>query len=331
MEGFIMKGKKKRFYFQLVSFVMTLILCISSTCSVFAKNSLEHWSDKYIKTLAEKNVYKSVMDSYDAKHSVTYEEFIEMSAKLFHYDKLPQIQSQIITLQRWFSENITDIAFEKTNQTLTRQDAVVILAKMLKYDLSDNEKSKFKDDSQIADYARSSVNILTKKGHLNGYLDGTLKPENPISFGEASSILCSVAGSVYTEGKHDLNNQTIQGNLSIVSPDVELKNAVVEGDLYISEGVGTGEVTLNNVIVKGETIVSGGGINSILFIDTQLGTLRVEVPDNVPVRVVASGNTNINMTEVRSESKLQTNNLNGDGFEGIVVAIPENAKVSLKI
>ncbi len=325
-----MESTKKQLYFRLLSFFMALILCISSTSSVFAKDSLENWSDKYMKTLAEQNIYESIMDSYDAKRTITYVEFIEMAAKLFHYDKLSQIQSQTVTLQNWFAENITDIAVKKADQTLTRQDAVVMLAKMLKYDLKDSEKSKFKDDSQIADYARSSVNALTKKGHLNGYLDGTLKPQNPISFGEVASLLCSVAGSVYSEGTHDFNNQTIQGNLSIVSPGVVLKNAVIEGDLYISEGVGTGEVTLNHVVVKGETIVSGGGINSILFIDTQLGTLRVEVPDNVPVRVVASGNTNINMTEVRSGSKLQTDNLSGDGFQGIVVAIPDNSRVSLE-
>ncbi len=328
-----MKGSKihKRIHSRLLSLFMALILCISSNYFVFAENLFENWSDKYIKTLAEQNIYENIVASYDAKRTITYTEFIEMAAKLFHYDKLSQIQSQTITLQNWFTENITDIATGKSNQTLTRQDAVVMLAKMLKYDLNHSEKSKFKDDDQISEYARSSVNVLAEKGHLKGYLDGTLKPENPISFGEAASLLCSVSGSVYsTEGVYDLNNQTIQGNISIVSPNVVLENAVVEGDLYISEGVGTGEVTLNNVVVKGETVVSGGGINSILFIDTQLGTLRVEVPDNVPVRVMASGSTNINMTEVRSESKLQTNSLTGDGFQGIVVAIPDNAKVSLE-
>ena len=117
MGGFIMESTKKQLYFRLLSFFMALILCISSTSSVFAKDSLENWSDKYMKTLAEQNIYESIMDSYDAKRTITYVEFIEMAAKLFHYDKLSQIQSQTVTLQNWFAENITDIAVKKADQT----------------------------------------------------------------------------------------------------------------------------------------------------------------------------------------------------------------------
>ena len=127
MGGFIMKGSKihKRIHSRLLSLFMALILCISSNYFVFAENLFENWSDKYIKTLAEQNIYENIVASYDAKRTITYTEFIEMAAKLFHYDKLSQIQSQTITLQNWFTENITDIATGKSNQTLTDRKSVV--------------------------------------------------------------------------------------------------------------------------------------------------------------------------------------------------------------
>ena len=314
----------KKTYFRLLSFFMTLILCFSSALTAFAEESAQLSTE--ILTEQDENVV-----NYDTKSPITYAEFVKMASKLFHYDKQPKVQSGKITLQAWFAENISTLATEKPDETLTRQDAAVMIAKILKCNLTDDEKTKFKDDAQIEDYAKGCVNALTAKGYLNGYADETFRPQNPITFGEATNLLTTVSGTVYEKaGTYDWNGQTIKGNLSIVSPGIELKNAVVEGDLYISEGVGTGEVTLDHVTVKGQTIVSGGGMNSILFVDTQLGSLRVEVPDNTPVRVVASGSTNINMTEVRSETKLQTDTLTGDGFEGIVIAIPSIARVSLE-
>ena len=311
---------------QLLSFVMSFLLLVSSfTLDVSAENLQ---SGQHAKTSIENEAFENSVYSYNSEHAITYDEFIEMSAKLFHYDKVAQTQK--ITLKNWFAKNITDIGTEKTsNQLITRQDAAVILAKMLKYNGS-SEDLGFTDKEQISDYAKESINILTKKGYLTGYPDGTFKPNNSLSKEEAEKFLQKASGEIYSEeGIYDLKNKTIKSNLSVVAPGIIIKNAIVEGDLYISEAVGTGNVNLENVTVKGETIVSGGGMNSVVFINTKLGTLRVETPDDVPVRIVASGDTNINMTQMHSEGKLQTDGLTGDGFKGIVIEVPSDARVSL--
>lgn len=275
------KDSKEKMYSAPVIFYVIFLIISSFTLNVSAENL---WSDQYIKTLIENGVFEDSDYSYDSKSTVTYDEFIEMAAKLFHYDKAAQMQE--ITSKNWFTKNITDIGQEKeSGKLLTRQDAVVMLAKMLKYSGS-SKSSKFTDDEQISDYARESINVFTEKGYVNGYLDGTFRPNNSLSQGEAAKLLCMASGTVYSKkGVYDLKDRVIRGTLSVVSPDITIKNAVIEGDLYISEGVGTGEVKLENVTVKGETIVSGGGMNSVVFVDTKLGTLRVETPDNVPVRI----------------------------------------------
>lgn len=147
---------QKKKCIQLLSFFLSFLLFSSSfTFNVSAENL---WSDQYIKTLIENGVFDNSEYSYDSKRTVTYDEFIEMAAKLFHYDKAAQTQE--ITSKSWFTKNITDIGQEKdVDKLLTRQDAVVMLTKMLKYSGS-SKTSKFIDDEQISDYARGSINAL---------------------------------------------------------------------------------------------------------------------------------------------------------------------------
>src|SRR5690606_27264528 len=86
--------------------------------------------------------------------------------------------------------------------------------------------------------------------------------------------------------------ETVQGNVTISSPDVTLRNTVIEGDLILGEGIGEGEVYLHGVTVKGQTIVNGGGTESIYFTDSVLATVIVN-KNTGAVRIVAKGSTQV--------------------------------------
>lgn len=51
----------------------------------------------------------------------------------------------------------------------------------------------------------------------------------------------------------------VPGNATISSSGGTLSNTTINGDLYITAGVGTGFVNLENVRVIGDVIISGGG------------------------------------------------------------------------
>lgn len=53
--------------------------------------------------------------------------------------------------------------------------------------------------------------------------------------------------------------ETIASDVTVAADGVILQNLVIQGDLTISEAVGDGTVTLNNVTVAGDTFVRGGG------------------------------------------------------------------------
>ena len=55
----------------------------------------------------------------------------------------------------------------------------------------------------------------------------------------------------------------VDGNLIVCSSDVILKNMLITGNLYLTEGIGKGCVTLDNVQIKGTVHVNGCGQNSL--------------------------------------------------------------------
>lgn len=119
----------------------------------------------------------------------------------------------------------------------------------------------------------------------------------------------------------EAGNQTIQGNLVVKSPDVTLRNLVIEGDLIIDESVGDGDVHLNGVEVRGTTKVNGGGAESIHFKDSVLVTVIVNKNDG-KIRIVAEGKTTVADLQLESYVKVEESGLTGDapGFTNVTLS-----------
>lgn len=124
--------------------------------------------------------------------------------------------------------------------------------------------------------------------------------------------------------------QTISGDVSIASKDVILKNTIVTGNLVIAEEVGDGDVTLDNVQVRGVTTVSGGGRNSIHLNNTVLVSVIVNRTTGV-VRIVVEGDTTVQQVTLQSNSILEESGATGTGFSNVTVSnsMPSNSSVSL--
>jgi len=107
-------------------------------------------------------------------------------------------------------------------------------------------------------------------------------------------------------------------------PGVTLKDVTVTGDLIIGDGVGTGDVTLDNVKVLGRTVIRGGGNNSIHVINGSVltGTVIVDNVNN-EVRIVTDSGTSVQKIEAGSSIVL-------DGKFANVVVMGEEAKVTVK-
>ena len=79
-------------------------------------------------------------------------------------------------------------------------------------------------------------------------------------------------------------------------------------------------------IIEGNTIIKGGGENSVYFNDVEVeGELEVVKTDG-KIRIVASGTTSIKITKLESGAILVEKELTGGGFERIT--IPEGTNAS---
>ncbi len=114
---------------------------------------------------------------------------------------------------------------------------------------------------------------------------------------------------------------TINGDVTINSRDVTLKNVKITGNLILGEGIGEGDVTLEGVTVEGKTEVKGGGEHSVHFKDSVLMTVIVN-KNNGKVRIVAEGSTKVVDLQLESFATLEEAGLTGDapGFTNVTFA-----------
>nr|WP_198044826.1 S-layer homology domain-containing protein [Lysinibacillus timonensis] len=114
--------------------------------------------------------------------------------------------------------------------------------------------------------------------------------------------------------------QTIEGDLTISSPDVTLRNVTVTGKLVLGEEIGEGDVHLDGVTVQGETVVNGGGQNSVYFNDSVLATVIVN-KNNGAVRIVAQGSTQVYEVQLETPTIVVEDSLDqgSSGFDDIIL------------
>ena len=178
----------------------------------------------------------------------------------------------------------------------------------------------FTDKSRISSYATSYVAEAVSQGYINGYTDGTFKPQGNLKRGEIAKILYFYLGSSLGESGKQYTSADFNGDTKnvTISAACTLSDATVNGNLYITEDVLSGNVNLNNVTVKGDIIVGGGnvtldGVNAM--------SLVVANPMGSKPTVIATGSTNIGTTEVQTSASLAESGLsaNAGGFSDISV------------
>ena len=167
---------------------------------------------------------------------------------------------------------------------VTRQEAAVILCRAL--DIKEETAStSFLDADEIASWAEGAIGALYNMGTIQGW-EGYFDPQSPISRCQAVKLLDNLIGGVMTQP--GTWTQDVEGDLYLCTKRARLENVTISGDLIITSGVDTGDVTLSGVTVKGDVLVRGGGEKSIhIQSDCRLkhGMILTKTVDG-PLRVV---------------------------------------------
>ena len=199
--------------------------------------------------------------------------------------------------------------------SITRQEVFVVLARVLK--LADGDAADlaaFSDADKTATWAVPAVAALVKSGYVSGS-NGALNPTANITRAEFSQVMYNIFHNAYLT-KAGTYEEVDGDNVIISSTNVTVKGVEVKGDVVIADGVGDGDVFFENVTIGGRLVVRGGGMNSVHFKDSKVGTVIMSKVDG-NVRLVVTGESTVETVTV--EAGKASTDVRVEGAVGAVV------------
>lgn len=311
---------------KLLTFMMifTMVFPVNAFGVISKNDYTGHWAEDTIQSWLDKSYVTGYPDgSFIPEGYVTRVEFVKMVNKAFNYTEISDISFTDVESDAWYYQDVqkaykaeyiagvSETQFAP-NDKLTREQAAVIISRILKLEGYTSGIDKFEDKNDISSYAIEGVGAAAKAEFIKGYdTDNTFKPKNPIKRAEAVSIL---------DRAMTVDDQT--NDLTIEDAGTVIENQTFN-NVHITEKVGNGEVTLKNVTITGELLVEGGGLNSIILENSTINELTTNKDDG-KVRILITGNTAVDATNILSGATLEQQNLTGTGF--IQVNVEENVE-----
>lgn len=324
-----MKLRKRRIVSFVLIFCMVLSLSISSAYATNYKDTSSHWAKTQINKWSNLNIIGGSNNKFRPNDYITRGEL----AKVF--DNLMRYQNKAKTTFSDLDKNTYSDALLKAvyagimsgnknkirpNDYITREEAIVIFSKALNLKPTENKTSlKFKDTTKISGWAVGSIKTMYGKKYIDFMvIKGIFNPKAKITRAEVVTLLDNSIKSIYK--KEGIYSEKVKGNVIVNCPKVTLKNMEITGNLIIAEGVGQGNIFLDNVKVTGDIIVKGGGKNSDYLKNVSVsGSLIVNKHDG-QVRIVPSGLFSISSIILQSGAIFQPGDLQNGQIDEIDIS-----------
>ncbi len=332
----------------LMSVVLVFAMLLCSIPMAIATPTLidteGHWAKDTIREMADKGIITGYSDgTFKPDKEITRAEFVSLLVKAISLEPGPgKVFSD--TAGHWAKDAISTANYHglvtgdndavfRPDDPITREEIAVIVVRAIKAGPTENGKA-FADSSQIASWAKDAVEKASAVGLVAGYSDGTFRPKANTTRAEAAVILErsmklveeEPAKTVFdTAGTYgpQTGTQTVDADVTINADGVILQNTIVKGNLIISEKVGDGNVTLNNVTVEGTTFIRGGGENSIRINGGRYNNMVIENTPSKNIRIIAA-NAEITNVIVSENAKGEKIILEGT-FEAIEIRADNTA------
>ena len=294
---------------------MLLTILIISTFTLnysFANaNDYEnHWAKNEINKFIENNFINLRNDKFRPDDFITRGEFVRLVNNVYGYSqKTSKPFKDLKPSDEFFSDILIaknigyisgypDNTF-RANKYITRQETAKIFFKIMNLEkYKTNLLSQFKDFEIIPKWSKSYLNKTVDKKYLTGYPDKTLRPKNNITRAEAVKMVDNVIGNIFYNIDEN-SNKIINNNLVITRPNIKLNNYIIKGDLIVTAKVNNGDFILKNSKVNGDTLILGGGENSIHLINSILNKITLNKA-NDKIRLLIDKTSQINNISLNS-------------------------------
>lgn len=277
-----------------MTLALTMLMGIQVT--TMATDYDNHWAKSVIAEWSNYGVVEGYgEDNFKPNASMTRAEFATVLARVFGLKDAAKTNFTDVAQGAWYSEAIGKVVAAGMMQgsgttfnpqaPITRQEAAVALVNAYNLSGEGTIDANFSDESQIAAWATQAVETLASYGYINGRTDGKFDPKGNITRAEVVKMLDGLTtGFINAAGTYTTDQN---GNVVINTPGVVLKDMTITGNLYLAQGIGTGDVTLDGVTVEGQIFVAGG---STVTFNKATVKKPIQVTTEKEVKLVAKTN-----------------------------------------
>ncbi|WP_419822107.1 S-layer homology domain-containing protein [Anoxybacterium hadale] len=307
---------------RLICCVFAALLCLpiaAPTTSYSASKFTDvsgHWAEKYINTAINKKFASGYPDGrFLPDKAVTRAEFSAMVNKALGNTSTASLSFRDVPRDEWYYNDVAkalsaaytagydDNTF-RPDSPITRQEAAVMISRIVpSYGAKGNLKS-FSDYRSIADWAYDALDKVNGKGYIGAYNDGKIHPEDQLTRAQTAKILCDLLDQ----------ESIVSGNTTVDRNGTKLSGKVYVNNVTIDKSLDEGSATIENCIILGNLSVKGGGSDSITISNSRVANASVDKNDDDPVRILAKGETAIVKLSAEQAAILQASSLSGGLF-----------------
>lgn len=320
-----------------LSLIMVLFLSVCYVSADDFGDTKGHWAEKEIATWTSHGVIQGHGGLFQPEQKITRAEIAVIMDRLMGFQVKAENNFSDLS-STWYTaailKNVANDILKGNNGTIrpndeiSRQEFAIVMCRAFNIaPLTGN--TEFVDDEAIESWAKPYVKALSSKGYIKGLENHKFGPKKPISRAAVVKLIDNIVAELYSkEGAYSKN---ISGNLVINTAGVEVNNTTIDGDLILAEGIGNGDVRLNNVKVKGRVMARGGGKNSIYFNNVDVNGALVINKKGGEIRIVSEGATKLSVVTLESGAIIVARNLNGGSIETIEIpaSLAKDQKVVL--
>ena len=160
-----------------------------------------HWAQPYIERAVKQGFIKGYPGGkFEPDKRVTRAEFVSMINRALGNSGTARIAFSDVRYSEWyysdvakavgaaFAAGFNDATF-KPNQSITRQEASVMISKVIPTYGYSGKLRTFSDYRSISDWAYTSMSKVNGKGYMTGYSDGKIHPLDSLTRAQAAKII----------------------------------------------------------------------------------------------------------------------------------------------
>lgn len=249
-----------------VGILAGLLCCLLTVQAAAYSDAEDHWAASSIERWSASGIVTGYDDgSFRPDQTITRGELAALLARVFSWSDRADNTFTDLPEDSWCTGYVLQAAaagvlqgsggLVRPEASVTRQEAAVMYYRA--FDLSPAESGRtFPDQEQIAGWAEQEVDTLLAKGWIRGTDTGDFAPQALFTRAQAVTMLDNmVADYIHAAGAVQRDEA---GTVLAAASGVTLQNMTVNGDLIITGSAVGSEVVLHNVAVTGRILVLAG-------------------------------------------------------------------------